>query len=74
MTTKKSLSINSTLLDSENARHGERHSQSEIYEWMSTGLIGDKVYKLATEIAAKGLSPFDTLGVIPSKDGDKNLG
>ncbi|MGK4342634.1 hypothetical protein ACSMFT_15810 [Ectopseudomonas oleovorans] len=71
MTTKKSLSINSTLLDSENARHGERHSQSEIYEWMSTGLIGDKVYKLATEIAAKGLSPFDTLGVIPSKDGDK---
>ncbi|HGN2917724.1 hypothetical protein [Pseudomonas aeruginosa] len=71
MAIKKSFSINRVLLDSENARHGERHSQSEIYEWMSTGLIGEKVYKLATEIAAKGLSPFDTLGVIPSKEDDE---
>lgn len=71
MSSRKNISINSILLDSENARHGEKHSQSEIYKWMTSGSVAQKVLKLAGDIAAKGLSPLDGMGVIPSRDTDK---
>lgn len=71
MSSRKSISINSILLDSENARHGEKQSQSEIYKWMTSGLVAQKVFKLASDIAARGLSPLDGMGVMPSKDTDK---
>ncbi|MDR0280241.1 MAG: hypothetical protein LBJ37_20390 [Paucimonas sp.] len=72
MSRKKNISINSILLDSENARHGEKQSQLEIYKWMTSGPVAQKVIKLASDISSKGLSPFDGMGVIPSKEGDKN--
>ncbi|WP_139834966.1 hypothetical protein [Pseudomonas sp. B35(2017)] len=68
---RKTISINSILLDSENARHGEKQSQREIYRWMTSGAVAQKVIKLATDIAAKGLSPFDSMGVMPSRETDK---
>lgn len=71
MSSRKSISINSILLDSENARHGEKHSQSEIYKWMTSGQVAQKVLRLAADIAAKGLSPLDGMGVMPSKAGEK---
>ncbi|MBW1250982.1 hypothetical protein I7860_30415 [Pseudomonas tolaasii] len=71
MSLKKAISINSILLDSENARHGEKHSQREIYDWMTSGAVALKVMKLATDVAAKGLSPLDNMGVMPSKETDK---
>lgn len=69
MKLKKKISLKNVILDPEKARHGEKVTQDEIYEWMSSGLTGQKVLKLASEIAEKGISPFDNLGVIPSKDG-----
>ncbi|MGB8922671.1 MAG: hypothetical protein WCC61_14305 [Pseudomonas sp.] len=71
MSSRKTISINSILLDSENARHGEKQSQREIYKWMTTGLVAQKVIKLATDVADNGLSPFDGMGVMPSKESDK---
>lgn len=71
MSSRKTISINSILLDSENARHGEKQTQRDIYRWMTSGIVASKVYKLATDISAKGLSPFDNMGVMPSKEGDK---
>ncbi|WP_439865239.1 hypothetical protein [Pseudomonas antarctica] len=71
MSSRKNISINSILLDSENARHGEKHSQPEIYKWMTSGSVAQKVLKLAGDIAGKGLSPLDGMGVIPSRDTDK---
>lgn len=71
MAQTKNISINSILLDSENARHGERHSQREIYQWMSSGPVAQKVLKLAIDISIRGLSPFDGMGVIPSREADK---
>jgi len=71
MSSRKKIAVNSVLLDSENARHGEKQSQREIYEWMTSGSVAQKVYKLATDISAKGLNPFDNLGVMPSKEMDK---
>lgn len=71
MSSKKTISTNSILLDSENARHGEKQSQHDIYKWMTSGPVAQKVIKLATDIAAKGLSPFDGMGVMPSKEEDK---
>lgn len=71
MSSRKTISINSILLDSENARHGEKQSQHDIYKWMTSGTVAQKVIKLATDIAAKGLSPFDNMGVMPSKEIDK---
>lgn len=71
MSSRKTISINSILLDSENARHGEKQSQRDIYKWMTSGAVAQKVIKLATDIAAKGLSPFDGMGVMPSKETDK---
>lgn len=69
MNPKKKIYLKNVILDPENARHGEKFTQEEVYEWMSSGLNGQKVLKLASEIAEKGISPFDTPGVIPSKDG-----
>ena len=71
MSSRKNISINSILLDSENARHGEKQTQVEIYKWMTSGPVAQKVFKLATDIAAKGLSPLDGMGVMPSKNTDK---
>ncbi|MCP1518737.1 hypothetical protein J2Y74_003047 [Pseudomonas migulae] len=71
MSSRKTISINSILLDSENARHGEKQSQLDIYKWMTSGAVAQKVIKLATDVAAKGLSPFDNMGVMPSKETDK---
>jgi hypothetical protein len=71
MSSKKNISINSILLDSENARHGEKQSQAEIYKWMTSGLVAQKVLKLATDIASRGLCPFDGMGVMPSKESEK---
>ncbi|WGK88070.1 hypothetical protein [Pseudomonas migulae] len=71
MSSRKTISINSILLDSENARHGEKQSQLDIYKWMTSGAVAQKVIKLATDVAAKGLSPFDNMGVMPSKESDK---
>lgn len=71
MSSKKTISINSILLDSENARHGEKQSQREIYDWMTSGTVAQEVLKLAADVAAKGLSPLDNMGVIPSKESDK---
>jgi len=71
MSSRKTISINSILLDSENARHGEKQSQRDIYKWMTSGPVAQKVIKLATDIAEKGLSPFDGMGVMPSKETDK---
>ncbi|WP_157061580.1 hypothetical protein [Pseudomonas sp. P97.38] len=71
MSSRKTISINSILLDSENARHGEKQSQRDIYKWMTSGAVAQKVIKLATDIATKGLSPFDGMGVIPSKETEK---
>lgn len=71
MSSRKNISINSILLDSENARHGEKQSQPEIYKWMTSGPVAQKVLKLAGDIASKGLSPLDGMGVIPSRDTDK---
>ncbi|WP_162868269.1 hypothetical protein [Pseudomonas viridiflava] len=71
MSTTKTISVNSILLDAENARHGEKHSQRDIYKWMTSGAVAQKVFRLATDIATKGLSPFDGMGVVPSKVADK---
>lgn len=71
MSQRKTISINSILLDSENARHGEIHSQRDIYKWMTSGIVAQKVMRLAADIAAKGLSPLENMGVMPSKDTDK---
>lgn len=71
MSFRKNISINSILLDSENARHGEKQTQREIYAWMTSGQVANKVYKLAADVAAKGLSPLENMGVMPSKDSDK---
>lgn len=69
MSIRKNISINSVLLDPENARHGDKASQREIYAWMCEGSIGQKVYKLAQEIAREGISPLETPGVIPAPEG-----
>ncbi len=71
MSSRKTISINSILLDSENARHGEKQTQPDIYKWMTSGAVAQKVLKLATDIAAKGLSPLEGMGVMPSKETDK---
>jgi len=71
MSITKNISLNSILLDYENARHGEKQSQRDIYKWMTSGSVAQKVLKLAADISAKGLSPFDVMGVVPSKDTDK---
>lgn len=71
MSSRKAISINSILLDSENARHGEKQSQREIYLWMASGAVAQKVYKLAVDISTKGLSPLEAMGVMPSKESDK---
>lgn len=68
MYSRKKISINSVLLDHENARHGSIADQSSIYAWMSGPEIGPKVLKLAREIAAKGLSPLETPGVIKDQE------
>lgn len=69
MKAKKRISLKDVILDSENARHGEKETQEEIYDWMSSGPIASKVLKLASDIAEKGISPLDNLGVIPSRNG-----
>jgi hypothetical protein len=69
MSSRKKISINSVLLDPENARHGDKASQREIYAWMCGDEIGHKVVKLATEIAREGNSPLETPAVIPAPDG-----
>jgi len=69
MSSRKKISINSVLLDPENARHGDKASQRDIYAWMCGDEIGPKVHKLATEIARKGISPLETPGVIPAAEG-----
>ncbi len=71
MKSRSTISVNQILLDSENARHGEKQSQIEIYTWMTSGAVAQKVYRLAADIAAKGLSPLDGMGVMPSKETDK---
>lgn len=68
MSSRNKISINSVLLDLDNARHGEKYSQKEIYAWMTEGLIGQKVIRLASEIAQEGISPLETPGVIPAPD------
>lgn len=55
MSYRKKISVNSVLLDPENARHGNKSSQRDIYEWMCGIEIGQKVLKLAVEIAKDGL-------------------
>ncbi|MEH1040833.1 hypothetical protein V7J18_08280, partial [Pseudomonas aeruginosa] len=69
MSYRKKISVNSVLLDPENARHGNKSSQRDIYEWMCGIEIGQKVLKLAVEIAKKGISPLETPGVIPAPEG-----
>lgn len=71
MSSRKNISINSILLDTENARHGDQESQREIYAWMCSGDIAPKVLRLATEIAKKGISPLDTPAVVPSPNGER---
>ena len=71
MSSRKTISINSILLDSENARHGEKQTQKDIYKWMTSGGVAQKVLRLAADIAARGLSPLDGMGVMPSKEGEK---
>lgn len=61
MSYRKKISVNSVLLDPENARHGNKSSQRDIYEWMCGIEIGQKVLKLAVEIAKKGISPLGKL-------------
>lgn len=68
---RKSISINSILLDSENARHGNKETQEEIYRWMTSGSVRIKVLRLAREIAQKGLSPIEVPAVIPTSSGEK---
>lgn len=69
MASRKTISINSVLLDPENARHGDKASQHEIYAWMCGDGIAHKVLKLATEIARVGTSPLEIPGVIPAPAG-----
>lgn len=69
MSSRKKISINSVLLDPENARHGDKASQRDIYAWMCGDEIGHKVVKLATEIAREGNSPLETPAVIPAPEG-----
>lgn len=71
MSSRKNISINSILLDTENARHGDKESQREIYAWMCSGEISQKVLRLATDIAKKGISPLETPAVVPSPDGER---
>lgn len=68
---RKAISVNSVLLDSENARHGKKESQEEIYKWMTSGTVRIKVLRLAREIANKGLSPMEIPAVIPATLGQK---
>lgn len=69
MSSRKKIAINSVLLDPENARHGDKASQRDIYAWMCGDGIGAKVLKLAAEIAREGVSPLETPGVIPAAEG-----
>ena len=71
MSSRKNIAINSVLLDIENARHGDKESQRDIYAWMSGEEIGAKVFKLAAEIAKRGNSPLETPAVIPAPSGSK---
>jgi len=71
MSSRKNIAINSVLLDAENARHGDKESQREIFAWMTGEEIGTKVLKLAAEIARKGNSPLETPAVIPAPEGAK---
>lgn len=68
MSSRKKIAINSVLLDPENARHGDKASQRDIYAWMCGDGIGPKVLKLAAEIAREGISPLETPGVIPAPE------
>jgi hypothetical protein len=69
MSSRKKISINSVLLDPDNARHGEKGSQRDIYAWMCDGKIGQQVQKLAADIAMRGNSPLETPAVIPAPEG-----
>lgn len=69
MASRKTISINSVLLDPENARHGDKSSQHEIYAWMCGDGIAQKVLKLAAEITRVGISPLEIPGVIPAPIG-----
>lgn len=69
MSSRKNISISTVLLDPDNARHGERNSQKDIYAWMCGEGIGQKVLRLAAEIAKKGNSPLETPAVIPAPEG-----
>lgn len=69
MSSRKNISINSVLLDPDNARHGEKGSQKDIYAWMCGADIAPKVLKLATDIAQVGNSPLEIPAVIPAPEG-----
>lgn len=71
MSSRKNISINSVLLDADNARHGDKSSQRDIHAWMAgeEKEIGQKVLKLATEIAREGISPLEIPAVIPAPEG-----
>lgn len=71
MSSRKNISINSVLLDADNARHGEKSSQRDIHAWMAgeEKEIGLKVLKLASEIAREGISPLEIPAVIHAPEG-----
>lgn len=65
--TRKIVSLDSLLNDTDNARHEPTTGQQEIYEIMLSQ-YGSKIYALAKSIAEHGLSKIDSILVTPSME------
>lgn len=66
------IPLSKLKMDEDNPRHPNKlNSQREIIEWMSSGdnKIGDRVFALAKDIAANGLSPAERIMVRENDDG-----
>lgn len=66
------IPLSKLLMDHDNPRHPNKlNSQREIIEWMKSGdkKIGERVFDLAKDIAAHGLSPTERVMVRENDDG-----
>lgn len=64
---RKTLSIDSVLLDLENARHSKLRDQREVLEWMLSGNQRRKNIKLAESIAERGFVRLGPLFAVPAE-------
>lgn len=61
------VSLAQLQLNTDNDRHGPLPSQRDCIQWMLQH-IGDEIYSLAKDISKNGLSPLDSILLIPAGD------